>query len=327
MFPVQTSQNHSAESFDSNGLSDKDGMESIETSRDETRGGVHQLNPWTLVALVAAVGWAYWPTIASLAEVWEREPDYSHGYLVIPLFLLFLYIRLDSFPRQLSPSLIGLLVIGVSIGLRALGATYFVTPLDGWSLVVWALGAALCLGGWPLLRWSWPPILFLIFMVPLPFRAETLVSQPLQKIAANLSAFVLRCIGQPAFVEETTILIGSRVLEVEQSCSGLRIFVGILALACGYLIAFRRELWESAFLLLSVVPVALLANAARIVVTAILFQHFTDEAAHKFSHDVAGWLMIPLAAAMLGCVQWYLGCLMQDEAVGQIRDTIRRKAI
>jgi exosortase len=139
-------------------------------------------------------------------------------------------------------------------------------------------------------------------MVPLPFRAETLISQPLQKVAANFSAFILRCIGQPAFVEDTTILIGSRVLEVEQSCSGLRIFVGIFALACGYLIAFRRELWESALLLLSAVPVALAANAVRIVVTAILFEYFTEEAAHKFSHDVAGWLMIPLAAAMLGAV-------------------------
>ena len=286
-----------------------------------------QLSMWAIVALTAAAAWAYWPTLVSLAEVWEREPDYSHGYLVIPLFLLFLYIRRDAFPAQISPSLFGLVVIAASIGIRALGATYSMTPLDGWSLVVWTLGAAICLGGWPLLRWSWPPILFLVFMVPLPFRAETLISQPLQKVAANLSAFVLRCIGQPAFVEETTILIGSRVLEVEQSCSGLRIFVGILALACGYLIAFRRELWESALLLLSVVPVALLANAARIVVTAILFQHFTEEAAHKFSHDVAGWLMIPLAAAMLGGVQWYLACLMQEVGVGEIGDTIKKKLV
>ena len=81
------------------------------------------------------------------------------------------------------------------------------------------------------------------------------------------------------------------------------------------------------FFLLSVVPVALLANAARIVVTAILFQHFTEEAAHKFSHDVAGWLMIPLAAAMLGDVQWYLACLMQEVGVGEIGDTIKKKLV
>lgn len=325
MAPVETPPTDSAHSA---GHDDVTANPEIGVEGSGAQGAVrHQLNPWALLALTLAAGWAYWPTLVSLAEVWEREPDYSHGYLVIPLFLLFLYIRRDTYPRYLAPSLLGLVVIAASIGVRALGATYFMTPLDGWSFVVWTLGATICLGGWPLLRWSWPPILFLVFMVPLPFRAETLISQPLQKIAANLSAFVLRCIGQPAFVEDTTILMGSRILEVEQSCSGLRIFVGILALACGYLIAFRRELWESALLLLSVVPVALLANAARIVVTAILFQHFTEEAAHKFSHDVAGWLMIPLAAAMLGGVQWYLACLMQEEGIGEIGETIRRKPV
>lgn len=296
------------------------------THEQHRNGSSRSVNLWALAALVIASLWAYWPTILSLAEIWEREPDYSHGFLVLPLFVAFLFLRSDTFPRIIRPSWLGILAIAGSIALRFAGAKYFITPFDGWSIVLWVIGATLCLGGWSLLRWSLAPTLFLFFMVPLPFRAETLISQPLQKIAANLSAFCLRCIGQPAFVEETTILIGSRVLEVEQSCSGLRIFVGIFALACGYLIAFRRELWESALLLLSAIPVALLANAVRIVVTAILFQHFTEEAAHKFSHDVAGWLMIPLAAAMLGAVQWYLNCLMQDVSIGNIGETLRRDA-
>ena len=290
-----------------------------------------EITPWQqvrqfrvpLMALLCASIWAYWPTLVELVDTWEREPDYSHGFLVIPLFAFFLYLRLDAFPQSLRPSVIGLLVIAGSIGLRLIGGWWFLTPLDGWSIVFWVSGIMLCLGGWSLLRWSLGPTLFLLFMVPLPFRAETLVSLPLQKIAAIFSAFVLRCLGQPAFAEETTLLIGSSVLEVEQSCSGLRIFVGIFALACGYLIAFRREAWEAALLLASAVPVALTANAARIVVTAILFQHFTEEAAHKFSHDVAGWLMIPLAAVLLWCVQWYLNCLMRDVDSGNLGQVLK----
>lgn len=279
---------------------------------------------WLVVGLLAVSVWAYWPTMVELVDTWNREPDYSHGFLVLPLFAFFLYIRRDTFPPYLRPSIFGLLVLAGSIALRAAGGWWFLTPLDGWSIVAWVAGVMLCLGGWPLLRWSLGPILFLFFMVPLPFRAETLISQPLQQIAAMFSAFVLRCLGQPAFAEQTTLLVGSSVLEVEQSCSGLRIFVGIFALACGYLLAFRRELWEAALLLASAVPVALTANAARIVVTAILFQHFTEEAAHKFSHDIAGWLMIPLAAALLWCVQWYLNCLMRDAPHGQVSDVMKR---
>lgn len=283
-----------------------------------------RLNVRWLLALVVATVWSYWPTLVELAETWEREPDYSHGYLVLPLFAFFLYLRRDLFPTVLRPSWIGLIVILASMGLRFIGGWYFLTPLDGWSIVLWTAGAALCLGGWPLLRWSLGPTLFLLFMVPLPFRMETLVSQPLQRIAAEFSAFLLRCLGQPAFASDTTLLVGNNVLEVEQSCSGLRIFVGIFALACGYLIAFRRELWEAVLLLISAVPVALAANAARIVVTALLYQHFTEDAAHKFSHDVAGWLMIPLAAALLGGVQWYLNCLMRDETAGEVGEIIKQ---
>ncbi len=283
-----------------------------------------RLNVRWLLALVVATVWSYWPTLVELAETWEREPDYSHGYLVLPLFAFFLYLRRDLFPTVLRPSWIGLIVILASMGLRFIGGWYFLTPLDGWSIVLWTAGAALCLGGWPLLRWSVGPTLFLLFMVPLPFRMETLVSQPLQRIAAEFSAFLLRCLGQPAFASDTTLLVGNNVLEVEQSCSGLRIFVGIFALACGYLIAFRRELWEAVLLLISAVPVALAANAARIVVTALLYQHFTEDAAHKFSHDVAGWLMIPLAAALLGGVQWYLNCLMRDETAGEVGEIIKQ---
>ena len=268
--------------------------------------------------------WAYWPTLLHLQSIWDREPDYSHGYLVIPLFLFFLYIRRSSFPAVLTPSWIGLVVLLGSIVLRVVGGVIFITPLDGWSIVLWVGGVALCLGGWPLLRWCLGPTLFLAFMVPLPFRYETLISQPLQRIAAILSSFVLRCIGQPAFAEETTIIVGTEILQVEQSCSGLRIFVGVFALTCGYLLAFRRELWEASLLIVAVIPVALVANAIRIVVTAILYRHYADEVAQKFSHDFAGYLMIPLAAFLLWTVQWYLNCLIPDVRRGDVSDLMKQ---
>lgn len=289
---------------------------------------VNCVSPVALLALLAVSGWAYWPTLLQLADLWEREPDYSHGYLVLPLFFFFLYLRRDTFPTQLQPSVLGVVVLALSIGLRFIGGWYFITPMDGWSIVVWFMGVALCLGGWPLLRWSFAPTLFLFFMVPLPFRAETFISYPLQQIASMLSAFLLRCLGQPAFAENTALLLGTedgmQMLSVERTCSGLRIFVGIFALAYGYLLAFRREFWEGTLLMLSAIPVALLANALRIVATALVVRYFPTADAFHFSHDVSGWLMIPLAAVLLGCVQWYLNCLVRDVATEDMGTLVRR---
>ena len=101
-----------------------------------------RLNVRWLLALVVATVWSYWPTLVELAETWEREPDYSHGYLVLPLFAFFLYLRRDLFPTVLRPSWIGLIVILASMGLRFIGGWYFLTPLDGWSIVLWTAGAA-----------------------------------------------------------------------------------------------------------------------------------------------------------------------------------------
>ena len=50
------------------------------------------------VLATAAFLWAYWPTFARLVSVWDTQPDYSHGYFVIPLAAYFLWARRDSFP-------------------------------------------------------------------------------------------------------------------------------------------------------------------------------------------------------------------------------------
>src|SRR6476659_1506473 len=45
-------------------------------------------------ALVLLAGaWAYWPTLRDIVSAWSNEPDYSHGFLVVPVALYFLWAR------------------------------------------------------------------------------------------------------------------------------------------------------------------------------------------------------------------------------------------
>src|SRR6056297_933928 len=56
--------------------------------------------------------YAYWPTLKWIEEAWRYEPDYSHGYLVIPLAGLLLWNRRDSMPPFRSrASVLGLSLI------------------------------------------------------------------------------------------------------------------------------------------------------------------------------------------------------------------------
>lgn len=287
-----------------------------------------QISGWQWAGIAVfylAFMWAYWTTLRRLMRIWTEQPDYSHGFLVIPLAVFFLWLRRDRRPAAAVPAWgSGLALIGVSVLIRYVGLRYSFDSFDGYSLVVWVAGLVLLVGGWRYVMWAAPSILFLLFMVPLPFQVEHKLSVPLQQVATAVSCFMLQCLGQPAFAEKTTIMLGPHQLMVEQACSGLRMFVGAFALAFAYLIAIRREVWEQVLLLASVIPIAVLANSLRIVATGLAYQYYDADVVQKLSHDLAGMFMIPLAAAMFGMVLWYLSRLVQrtevmgmDELVGQ----------
>jgi exosortase len=170
--------------------------------------------------------------------------------------------------------------------------------LDGWSIVIWVAAIVAVVGGRAALWWGLPAIGFLMFMTPLPFSAEGLLSHPLQRVATKLSCWTLQLMGQPAFSEGNVILVGDHRLEVAQACSGLRLFVSIFALAYAYAAIARRGWFDKGLLLIAAIPIAVVANAGRIVSTGLMLQIVSGKSAQRWSHDIAGWLSIPLAAAL-----------------------------
>ncbi|MGE3317205.1 MAG: exosortase, partial [Planctomycetaceae bacterium] len=243
--------------------------------------------------------WAYWSTLVDIVDHWNSNPDYSHGFIVVPLALYLLWSRKESCPLQsIEPSWWGLSLIAAAGLARIASARLYLPEVDGWSIPIWVAGSIWICAGWKVLRWAAAPVAFLWFMVPLPATIETLLSRPLQLTATRMSTWVLECLGQPALAEGTTILLNEHNLEVERACSGLRMFWGILALSIAYVMLTRASWRRIGILILSVLPIALIVNSARIVITGLLFQWTTGAAAEKFSHDFAGYVMILMATAL-----------------------------
>lgn len=291
-----------------------------------TRRGVER--QWAIrgAVLGAVFVWAYWPTFVTLVKTWQRVPDYSHGFFVPVMAILILWIRRGQFPGLASTGRWpGLVLIALSVTLRAVSATLYIDSIEGWSLVLWVGGAVWLLGGWRVFRWALPAVAFLLFMVPLPFSLEHTLSLRLQGMVTEMSAWVLQTLGQPALTEGNTILVGNVQLEVEQACSGLRIFLGVIALAYLYFVLVPRAWWERVVLLLSIVPIALISNSTRIVATGLLNLYVSGEAAHKFTHDIAGLVMIPFAAGLFALVLWYLGALVREVERMDVKTMVRRE--
>ena len=117
-----------------------------------------------------------------LGKFRAHNPDYSHAWLVpaFSVFLLYRSWRRASFVAIVGPTLVGpRALLGLAILLRLLGAFYYVSWLEMVSLLPLLWGIALLWGGWPVLRWSFLAVGFLVFMFPLPHRLETALSAPL----------------------------------------------------------------------------------------------------------------------------------------------------
>ena len=167
------------------------------------------------------------------------------------------------------------------------------------AIIPTMLGVALLLGGWPALRWSWPAIAFLTFMIPLPDFIESTAMVPLRKIGTTASTFTLQTLGLAAVAEGNVILLSDYQIGVAEACSGLRMLMTSLALAFGLAFVSNRPIWERLVIVVSAVPIALLTNVFRITLTGLAFEFFGPEAAEKVFHDLAGWLMMPMAVALL----------------------------
>jgi exosortase len=247
-----------------------------------------------------ALLWSYWTTLGRLAERWSTDPQYSHGFLVPVFAACLLWFRREQYPQAgIRPNWWGLALLGIASLLRLTAAYLYYDPLDAFSLLPAVAGACLLLGGWPALRWTWPGIAFLGFMLPLPYAVETALSVPLRHFATLASTFALETLGFPAVAEGNIIRIGDVRLGVIDACSGLGMLMTFFALATAVAVVVRRPWTDRLALIGSAVPIAVLANVARITASGAAFTGVTDEGGRHFVHDLTGWLMMPLALLLL----------------------------
>lgn len=269
---------------------------------------------WAIVsALVVAVLWTYWPALGMMSQKWSAA-QYSHGWLV-PFFSLFLLWQRRHYLSEVEwkPNWWGLAFIAVAVALRLADGFYYVRWFDTLSLLPSLAGLCLLLGGWRTLRWAWPAIAFLFFMLPLPYSIETAWAYRLRLIATVTSTFALQTLGFPAISEGTNIYIGDLTLEIAPACSGMGMLLIFFALSTAIVVVIKRPWIDKLLVLLSAVPIAILANIVRITTTALLFEladYFENawlrQKAHSLFHDGAGYLMMLVALVLLLVELWIL---------------------
>ncbi len=251
-------------------------------------------------ALAGVLVWSYASPILGVVERWWNEPDYLYGFLVPPFALLLLWMRRKML-RDVTwaGSRWGLALLGVCAGMRWAAGYFYYELLDPLSLVPCLAGLVLLLGGWSAIRWAWPAIAMLVFMVPLPGFIAERFSHPLQRLSTVMSLYVIQTLGIPGAAHGNILVLAHNQLNVAEACNGLRMMPLFAAVSVGTVLLIRRSAVEKAMILLGTFPIAVLANVIRIVLTAVMPETVSAKLGTAFLHTRADWFMMPLAVGLL----------------------------
>lgn len=258
---------------------------------------------------VIVLGVLYLPVLKSLAGQWLDDPNYRHG-LLVPVISAYLIYRSRDDWRKARPGggvFAGLLLIAAACVLLVGGTAAGELFTARVSLPTLLIGLSLFLRGTAFTRVIIFPLLLLYMMVPLPYIVYYKIAFPLQLMSAKLSAGALDALGVSAVRRGNILMLPGYTLEVVAACSGLRSLMTMITLALvvgafGDLSGPRRII-----LVLCAVPVAILANALRLLVTAFGAYVVSSAFADGFLHGASGVFVFLTGLFMLLIVSWILG--------------------
>lgn len=242
----------------------------------------------------------YLPVGRGLVEDWMNNPDYSHGFLIPAISLYMVWCRKEDLRQaQRSPSMWGLLVFLAGIGQYVagyVGAEHF---LQSTSLILVLLGAALFLWGMEIMRLLLIPIIFLIFMIPLPAIVWNNFAFLLKLFATKTAVLLMQAMDIIVLREGNVLYLPMVTLEVVDACSGLRSLISLLAL--GVLLGFMSSfsVWKKWIIFLSAVPIAIFSNIARLLLTVALAQWYGAEVTEDLQHTASGIFVFAMGLILM----------------------------
>ena len=190
---------------------------------------------YELVLAVVLVSGLYSAIVSVMVVDWYHDDNYSHGFLVPLIAAYFLHERWNDLKTaKVSSANIGLFVIAcalLQLIIASLATEFFTARI---SMLVLIAGMVLYFFGNEIFRITRLPLLYLLFMVPLPYIVYNALAFPLKMFISWVSVGVLKTVGLSVVREGNIIMFPSITLEVADACSGMRSLISILAISTAY---------------------------------------------------------------------------------------------
>ncbi len=256
---------------------------------------------WGVSALVVltGLGLIFHNGLSHMVAAWGRD-EYSHGYLIPIICALLIWQRIpDLRDIERKGNWIGFGIVGLGFIVALMGEWGTLYTIVEYAFLLTIFGIVLACVGLQGMRRLWAPLIYLIFMVPLPTFLYRGLSSNMQLISSEFGVAVIRLLGIPVFLQGNVIDLGVYQLQVVEACNGLRYLFPLMSFGflCAYL--YKGPLWQKAIIFLSAAPWTIFLNSFRIGVTGVLVNHGGIAMAEGFLHDFEGWIIFMAGVALL----------------------------
>ena len=262
---------------------------------------------WLALATIGACVF-FWEGFLTLADAWT-VPEYSHGPLIPVLSGLLFLRQLKDYPVNLgdvSDRWQGVTVLVVALCLAFLGKLAGIGDIVAYAMILWVGAILLISFGWNTGKHFWPPVLHLVYMLPLPGILYYKLTTSLQFVSSEFGVWLLRLVDVPVFLDGNIIDLGVYKLHVAEACSGLRYLFPILSFSYIFAVLYKGPMWHKAVLLISAAPITVFMNSVRIGIVGMIVNSYGIEHAEGISHLLEGWVIFLTCIVMLFGLAWIL---------------------
>jgi exosortase len=266
-----------------------------------------QTVPWLLAIYL------YIPVFRTLYQSRWAAIDYTHAYFILPLSLLIVWLKRDEIkqhvtsrvphPTSYVPGFI-LLVFGLaSFTLGWRWGYLFISTL---SLIPFLFGMCLFLYNKELAKTLAFPILYLLLLVPIPVGILDSITLPMRHAASVASAAVLKALGYDIVREGLLINMGGHEIFMGAPCSGFRSLITMISLGLIYIYFTKGTMSKNIILFISIIPLALIGNLARIIALCLITFYFGEAAGQGFFHNFSGMVVFLIIILGLMALEKFL---------------------
>jgi len=244
----------------------------------------------------------FYPTWQSLFKSWMSSDQNSHGFLIVPLSIYFVWRkRKDLKSADIRPSWVAFPLVLFSLFVYLVAQYAEILTLKPLAMIFFIGSSIFFIFGIFVLKICLFPLFFLLFMIPVPAQIYSSLAVPLQLFVSKIAVALASLCGIPITNEGNVIYLPRHTLQMIQACSGLRSIMSLLTL--GLVIGYfsMKNNFLRIISTLFAIPIAIFVNILRVLFVIFAFYYMGYDLTRGTGHTALGIIIFILAGLMFAC--------------------------